>query len=142
MRFVLDNSVSMRWLFGDGGAADLAYAERILHLFEDAENAAIVPAIWPLEVVNVIVRAEARGWLTESRGAEFVGLLNAMAIDVDHATTARAMTDTLQLARRFGLSAYDASYLELALRQGLALATLDSDLRAAATKVGTSMVGT
>ncbi|WP_295401140.1 type II toxin-antitoxin system VapC family toxin [uncultured Thiocystis sp.] len=140
MRFVLDNSVSMRWLFADGRAADLAYAEGILCRFEQPGNEAIVPAIWPLEVANVIVRAETRGLLTEARGAEFIGILHAMAIRVDQTTTARALTDTLQLARRFSLSAYDAAYLELALREGLGLATLDGDLRTAATKAGTEIV--
>ena len=59
-----------------------------------------------------------------------------MAIEIDPATAHRALDDTLQLARRFNLSACDAAYLELALRRGIALATLDANLRAALTRTG------
>ena len=60
MRFVLDNSVCMRWLFGDGGTDDLDYALRVLALLEDGSGEAVAPSIWPLEVANVIARAENR----------------------------------------------------------------------------------
>ena len=136
MRFVLDNSVAMRWLFADGSADDLAYATRILGLMELEGTAVLVPSLWALEVANVVVRAEAKGLVAEARSAEFLGLLQDMAVFVDNETAGRALNDTLQLARRFGLSAYDASYLELALREGLSLATLDADLRAAMMKLG------
>jgi predicted nucleic acid-binding protein len=136
MRFVLDNSVAMRWLFADGSEADLAYAAHILELLEQEESEAVVPALWPLEVGNVIVRAEAKGLVQEARSTEFLGLLGDMAIAVDDHTAAHALHDTMQLARRFRLSTYDASYLELALREGLPLATLDADLRSALTTTG------
>lgn len=136
MRFVLDNSVAMRWLFADGSEADLAYAAHILELLEQEESEAVVPALWPLEVGNVIVRAEAKGLVQEARSTEFLGLLGDMAIAVDDHTAAHALHDTMQLARRFRLSTYDASYLELALREGLPLATLDTDLRSALTTTG------
>lgn len=136
MRFVLDNSVTMRWLFADGSADDLAYASHVLGLMEQDGMEAWVPSLWALEVANVVVRAETRGLLAEARSAEFLGLLQDMAVFVDNETAGRALNDTLQLARRFGLSAYDASYVELALREGLPLATLDADLRAATAKLG------
>jgi len=139
MRFVLDNSVAMRWLLADGSDADLAYATHILELLEGEANAALVPGLWPLEVGNVIVRAESRGVLAEAHSAEFLGLLEEMAIVVDHDTAGRALHDTLQLARRFRLSTYDAAYLELALREGLPLATLDADLRHALAATGGSL---
>ena len=63
MRFVIDNSVVMRWLFGDGSLEDIEYAERILEILKVEGNMAMAPAIWPLEVGNVIVRAEARNFL-------------------------------------------------------------------------------
>ena len=69
--------------------------------------------------------------MTGARATAFIGLLNDMRITVDTSTAERALGDTQQLARLFKLSSYDASYLELALREGLALATLDSDLREA-----------
>ena len=136
MRFVLDNSVTMRWLFADGSEADLAYAAHVLELLAREQGEAAVPALWPLEVGNVIVRAEAKGLVSEARGAEFLGLLDGMAIVVDDHTAAHALHDTMQLARRLRLSTYDASYLELALREGLPLATLDTDLRSALAATG------
>ena len=140
MRFVLDNSVAMRWLFGDGSEHDHAYADRVLQLLQDESSVALVPGIWPLEVGNVMVRAEARKLLTEARSAEYLGTLQDMAIQIDSRTAGHALAETLHLARRFRLSTYDAAYLELALRQGLALATLDEDLRRAATQAGAALV--
>ena len=55
MRFVLDNSVAMRWLFGDGSADDQAYADHVLQVLQDENSVAVVPGVWPLEAGNVIV---------------------------------------------------------------------------------------
>lgn len=139
MRFVLDNSVCMRWLFSDGSTDDQEYASRILALLESDENAAVAPSIWPLEVANVVARAEAKGLMDEAQGTEFTSVLKAMAIAVDTATAVHALDDTLHLARRFRLSAYDAAYLELSLREGLPLATLDANLRSAVEKTGAAI---
>ena len=136
MRFVIDNSVVMRWLFGDGAQADIDYAERILGIMQNEGSVAMAPAVWPLEVGNVIVRTEARNLLPEARSAEFLALLQDMAIEIDPRSTEHALTNTLQLARRHKLSTYDASYLELALREGLPLATNDADLRKALARTG------
>ncbi|MCG5524354.1 type II toxin-antitoxin system VapC family toxin [Ectothiorhodospira haloalkaliphila] len=132
MLFVLDNSVTMRWLFADGSDEDLAYADFILELLEQPDNHATAPGIWPLEVANVIARAEAKGLLTEARSAEFLGALRAMAIEVMPDVNHHALDDILHLARRFRLSSYDAAYLNLALLLGAPLATLDKGLRGAA----------
>ena len=134
MSFVLDNSVTMRWFFGDGKPQQLAYARKALDAMK--QDSALVPATWGLEVANVIARAEAKGFVTEARSGAFLEMLEGVDIEVDAATFAHALSDTLQLARRYKLSAYDASYLELALRQGISLATLDEDLQKAAKKAG------
>ena len=134
MSFVLDNSVTMRWFFGDGQPQEIAYAGKVLDAMKHTHG--LVPVTWGLEVANVIARAEAKNLVTEARSVEFLEMLEDLDIDVDSATFARAMTDTLQLARRYSLSAYDASYLELALRLGIPLATLDTDLQTAAKKAG------
>ena len=134
MRFVLDNSVTMRWFFGDGKPQDLAYAGKVLDSMQEAQ--ALVPATWGLEVANVIARAEEKALVTEARSGAFLEMLEDVDIEVDAATFAHALSDTLQLARRYKLSSYDASYLELALRLGLPLATLDEDLQKAARKAG------
>lgn len=138
MSFVLDNSVTMRWFFGDGRPQDIAYAAKVLDVMKNTHG--LVPVTWGLEVANVIARAEAKNLVTEARSAEFLEMLEDLDIDVDTATFARAMSDTLQLARRYRLSAYDASYLELALRLGIPLATLDADLQTAAKKAGVKKI--
>lgn len=134
MNFVLDTSVTMRWFFGDGKPQELAYAEKVLEAMKTAT--ALVPVTWRLEVANVIAKAEARALVMEARSGVFLEMLEGVDIEVDTATYAHALSDTLQLARRYKLSAYDASCLELALRLGLPLATLDEDLRKAARKAG------
>ena len=134
MSFVLDNSVTMRWFFGDGKPQELVYAGKVLDAMKNAR--ARVPATWGLEVANVIAKAEAKGWVTEARSEMFLEMLEGVDIEVDAATFSHALSHTLQLARRYKLSAYDASYLELALRLGLPLATLDEDLQKAAKKTG------
>lgn len=139
MNFVLDNSVTMRWFFGDGKPQELTYAGNVLDAMQVAT--AIVPATWGLEVANVIARAEAKRLVTEARSGQFMALLDGVMIVVDAATFTHALGDTLQLARRYKLSSYDASYLELALRRGLPLATLDSDLQKAAKKAGVGKFG-
>ena len=136
MRFVLDNSVVMRWLLKDGSVERLAYADKVLDLLTQDDAQALVPGVWPLEVANVIVKAQAKGLLSEARATAFIGLLDDIGISVDSSTAERALKDTLQLARRFKLSSYDASYLDLALREGLPLATLDADLRSAMLQTG------
>jgi predicted nucleic acid-binding protein len=135
-RFVLDNSVVMRWLFGDGSHDDQAYAHQVLDAI--AKGAALVPGLWGLEVANVIVRAEFKQLLTEARSAEFIGLLQKMNIQVDSKNHLQTLENTLQLARRYGLTSYDAAYLELALREGLPLATLDQKLRNAVLQSGSN----
>jgi predicted nucleic acid-binding protein len=139
VNFVLDNSVTMRWFFGDGKPQELAYAGKVLDAMKVAE--AIVPATWGLEVANVIARAEAKALVTEARSGAFLEMLDGVSIEVDTATFAHALGATLQLARRYKLSAYDASYLELALRRGIPLATLDEDLHKAAKKAGVKRFG-
>ncbi len=134
MSFVLDNSVTMRWFFGDGKPKELVYAGKVLDAMK--HTSAIVPVTWGLEVANVIARAEAKGLVTEARSGAFLEMLEGVDIEVDSATFAHALSDTLQLARRYKLSAYDASYLELALRSGIPLATLDENLQKSAKTAG------
>lgn len=139
MSFVLDNSVTMRWFFGDGTPQELAYAGKVLDAMKI--SIALVPATWGLEVANVVARAEAKDLVSEARSGAFLEMLEGLEIVLDTATFAHALSDTLQLARRYKLSSYDASYLELALRLGLPLATLDKDLQTAARKAGVKKFG-
>jgi predicted nucleic acid-binding protein len=99
------------------------------------EAKALVPAIWGLEVANGIAKAEAAVQVTEARSKAFRKLLGDADIEVDTATSAHALSGTLQRARRYGLSAYDAFSFELALRSGMP-AALNEDLQKAAKKAG------
>ncbi|MEO6967165.1 MAG: type II toxin-antitoxin system VapC family toxin [Rhodanobacteraceae bacterium] len=138
MSLVLDNSVTMRWCFGDGKTTELAYAAKVLDAL--AKTPAVVPVIWGLEVANVLARAEDRGLISEARSASFLALLHRLRIEADTATFAQSLVGTLQLARRYRLSSYDAAYLELALRSSLPLATLNDKLRQAAKRAGVQLL--
>jgi predicted nucleic acid-binding protein len=129
--FVLDGSVSMAWHFKD--EAD-AYADAIAARFPGAQ--AMVPTIWPLEVANAVLTGERRKRSTEAQATRWLSYLASLPITIDDESKLRAWSDVLSLARAHNLSAYDAAYLELALRRGLPLATLDNKLKAAATSIG------
>jgi len=133
---VLDASVALSWLLGDAKASDRAYSDSVLDALADPGTRAEVPVTWGLEVSNVIARAEAREIITEAQSEVFLDMLSSLSVHPDEASFAHALDDTLHLARRYSLSAYDASYLELALRSGLPIATLDTDLTKAARKAG------
>jgi len=126
-RFVLDNSIAMSWCFED--EAD-DYADAILDRLQEAK--AIVPAVWPLEVGNVLLVAERRGRLSEADSTCFLSMLAALPVCSEPETPQRAMSQILFLAREHKLSTYDASYLDLAMREGVPIATLDRGLCRAA----------
>jgi predicted nucleic acid-binding protein len=136
VNFVLDASVTMAWLLGDAKPADRNYAQSVLNALKNPGTRAEVPVTWALEVANVIARGESKRLITEAQSEAFLEMLSSAPVHADHATYTTALNDTLQLARRHRLSSYDASYLELALRSGLPLATLDTDLNKAARKAG------
>ena len=129
--FVLDGSLAVAWHFEDESNA---YADAVADVL--AAKAALVPSLWALEAANVIAKGEAKGVVTEARSQVFIVLLGRLNIVPDAATATHALGDTLHLARRYKLSAYDAAYLELALRTGSPLATLDTDLKKAAQAAG------
>jgi predicted nucleic acid-binding protein len=129
-RFVVDNSIVMTWCFKDEANQ---YADAVLNSLTEA--VAIVPAIWPLEIVNVLLVAERRERLHESDSIRFISLLSQLPIVVDRTWPERTMKDLLAIGRANSLSSYDAAYLELAMRQGLPIATLDNKLLEAARRV-------
>jgi predicted nucleic acid-binding protein len=134
-RFVLDNSIVMAWCFEDESSA---MADAVLEQLQT--KLAIVPAIWPLEVGNALLVAERRGRLSEADSAHFLTMLSALPIQSEIETRQRAMSDILFLAREHKLSSYDASYLDLAMREGVPLATLDKGLKRAANQCHVSLV--
>src|SRR5437763_10271120 len=133
-QFVLDGSITVCWAFEDETDA---YAEGVGDALPDAR--AFVPSLWPLEVGNALLVGERRGRITEARVTQFLALLQTQSITLDEETAVRAWKETLHLARAHRLSVYDASYLELAIRRGLPLATLDAELRAASAALGVAL---
>ena len=134
MSFVLDASVALLWLAPETNPSGVDYASAALKALKTSQ--AIVPSLLTLEVANVVAKSEAKGLVVEADSQRYIALLGRLNILTDQATAAHALGDTLNLARRYRLSAYDAAYLELALRTGLPLATLDADLAQAATTAG------
>jgi predicted nucleic acid-binding protein len=132
--FVLDGSVTMAWYFADESNP---YADSVLSDLESAR--ALVPSLWTLEVANTVLVGERRKRSTEAQAAAWLGILETLSIEVDGETTSHAWSSTLALARSQNLSAYDAAYLELAMRRGLPLATLDAKQKNAALAVGVAI---
>ncbi len=127
--------MAIAWGFED--QAD-RFTESVLEALAEGEG--VVPGIWPLEVANVLVVAERGGILETASTARFIELLGSLPIVVEEVSFTRATAEVLSLARQLRLSAYDAAYLELAMRAGLPLATRDEPLRAACRASGVPLV--
>jgi predicted nucleic acid-binding protein len=128
--FVIDNSVVMSWCFKD---ETNKYADAILHKLSEAR--AVVPSIWPLEVVNVLLVAERRKRLSEADSTRFITLLTQLPIIVEQERPENMMKELLTFARANNLSSYDASYLDLAMKRGYPIATSDNKLIQAARRI-------
>jgi predicted nucleic acid-binding protein len=135
--FVLDGSVAFAWCFSDEANpyAD-AVARKLPHM------GAVVPSIWHLEVANAMLVGERRGRCDQADTSSWTAFLASLAIVVDEHSGPRIFSAVLALARAHNLSAYDGAYLELALRRGLPLASLDKPLNAAAVAVGVDLFKT
>jgi len=137
MSFVVDASITLAWCFEE------ERTHRIMDLLHRlGQNGAQAPLLWPLEALNGLLMAQRRRRIDERQRAELAAFLRDLPVTLDTETTDHAWTTTAQLAERHRLSAYDASYLELAMRRKLPLATLDKDLIKAAKAVGTTVLGT
>ncbi len=130
--FVLDCSATLPWVFADEARTA---ADALLDQLVQGQRA-WVPALWHLELGNVLLGAKRRNRIDQAGIEAFLSRLAVYDIAVDEQTMERAWQKTLDLALQNGLSTYDASYLELALRRGLPLATLDRPLIAAARASG------
>lgn len=127
--FVLDCSVTMAWYFEDEASE---YTDCILKSLQHTK--AVVPTLWELEVTNVLLMAERKKRIQEADIFFFVELLNQLPIETN--SDAASMNDLILLSRLHQLTSYDASYLYLALTQGLPLATLDEKLKNVAARTG------
>jgi len=132
---VIDSSVALSWCFEDEASAEMD------SIFEHVrDQGAVVPGIWHLEVGNVLLQAEKRGRITTSDATARLALITELPIMTDHETTTRAWREILTLARAEALTTYDTTYLELAVRRGLPLATKDDALLSAAKRLGVAVL--
>ncbi|MGB7845447.1 MAG: type II toxin-antitoxin system VapC family toxin [Candidatus Acidiferrum sp.] len=131
----IDASVALSWVLQDeqSPASD--------GLFESvAKDGAVVPSLWRLEVANALQIAVRRNRINGAYRDGAIQKLSRLPIEVDADTDAQAWGNTLHLADRYRITVYDAAYLELALRHGVPLATLDQDLERAAFESGATVL--
>ncbi|MCC6778426.1 MAG: type II toxin-antitoxin system VapC family toxin [Hyphomicrobiales bacterium] len=136
MSLVLDSSATLAWIYSD------ETTQPIRRVFEAvADEGAVVPSLWRLEIANSLTVAMRRGRIDADFRRASLADLALMDIAIDQHTDVHAWTDTLNLADRFRLTLYDAAYLELATRCRLPLATIDDELCTAATALGLELLG-
>jgi predicted nucleic acid-binding protein len=132
---VIDSSIALAWSFEDEASRE---TDKLFERVRD--DGAVVPGLWYLELSNVLLQAEQRGRISTGDVATRLDLVAELPIFVDEETTVRAWHEILTLARAERLTTYDATYLELAARRGLALLTRDDDLAQAATRLGVAVL--
>jgi predicted nucleic acid-binding protein len=135
-RFVLDASVAVAWCFDD---ETTPLSEAVLNLLSRGSEA-LAPAIWPLEVANALLTAERRKRISVAQVTAQLGRIGKLPIAIEPASTVFAFDQVLPVARQQQLTEYDATYIELALRSAIPLATLDDKLRQAALVTGIRLV--
>lgn len=134
MMLVLDASMALAWIFARPTPAEQDCADRALQSLHGA--VARVPAIWQAEVANGLLVGERRHVVTATQTSDYLRRLDQLVILADTAEGAAHRDAVLRIARQYDLSAYDASYLELALRLSAPLATFDRKLAGAAHAAG------
>ena len=135
-RFVVDASVTLAWCFpGEGTNGTEALLDQLA-----TGSAAIAPSIWPFEVANALLMGERRKRITMAQVTAMLERIAGLPISLDPIWLDSLFGQVLSLARQQHLTEYDASYIELALRENLPLATLDDQLRRAARNAGIALV--
>jgi predicted nucleic acid-binding protein len=127
----------MAWCFGEE-ATELS--EALLNRLSDLTDTAVVPVLWLYEVVNVTELAVRKGRITDKKAREFLESLADLPIEIESPTQAQMFVSVRALVSQHKLTAYDASYLEVAIRYGLPLAAFDSALAKAAQAAGVVLV--
>ena len=128
MNFVLDSSLALAFVLKDEATAQ---TDKVLDSFGQGAKAC-APPLWRWEVANVLLMSERRKRITQAEAHRHLTLLKSLPIEIDDAALDQAWSATLLLAQKHKLTSYDAAYLELAIRRGVALGSLDGELRAAA----------
>ena len=132
-RFVLDNTVTMAWCFNDEATP---FTETLMNRLSSLNDSAIVPALWLYEVVNVTELAVRKGRITVDKVRAFLESLADLPIEIEDPTRTQMFVSVRALVGQYKLTAYDASYLELAIRHKLPIAALDKALAQAAREAG------
>jgi predicted nucleic acid-binding protein len=135
-RFVLDASVVLTWCFPDENSA---LAQQVADLFKQGDTA-VAPSFWPHEVLNALMVGEKRKRISHVLLRSFLNDLAKLPIALEQVPATAVFSRVQRLSREHDLTAYDAAYLDLALDNGLPLATLDSDLLQACRKAGVELV--
>ena len=132
---MIDNSIVMAWYFLNERNEYATVVRSFL-----GKNTAIQPVIWPLEAGNVVAVAIRRKRISHEDGSRFLSLLESLPIEVEAASPSRMFREVYTLAQKHQLSTYDASYLELAMRRDILLATQDKALARAAAECGVALL--
>ena len=135
MSFVLDASIALSWCFSDEASPE---TWKLLERLE--QEKAFVPSLWPLEIGNVLVLAERHKRISYAHLVQCLELIASLSIQIEETTAHYSFREIISLAHAENLTTYDASYLELAMRLGLSLATKDKALAKAAKKLGLSLL--
>lgn len=128
---MVDASVALAWCFPDETSD---YADCVLVALEG--KTILVPAVWGLEIANAVLVGERRKRLDQPDVRQFATLLESLSLVQDSQPVASHVSQVLPIARTYGLTAYDAAYLELSIRHNAPLATLDGKLQKAAKQAG------
>ncbi len=136
MSLVLDSSVTLAWIYSAETTKQVSSVFALV-----VESGAWVPALWRLEVANVLEMGVRKARTTSAFRDAALTDLALLPITVDRETDQHAWGATAQLAARHKLTLYDAAYLELAIRRNLPLGTLDGELRAAAAAQSVKLLG-
>jgi predicted nucleic acid-binding protein len=135
-RFVLDASVVLTWCFPD---ENIDLAQQVADRFKRGDTA-LVPSFWPHEVLNALLAGEKRKRISREMIRSFLDDLAALPVTLEQITPGIVFDRIQTISRKHGLTAYDAAYLDLALENGLALATLDEALARACGNAGVASV--
>jgi predicted nucleic acid-binding protein len=134
MSLVLDASAALAWIFERSDPVEVALADRLLDSI--ATQPVLVPSLWHIEVANALLVAERHGVAKEAQVVDYLQRLSQLPIVTDDAEISRRQEIIMALGRQFQLTAYDATYLELAMRTGSTLATFDAKLASAMQRAG------
>jgi len=128
---VLDSSISLAWCFHDEQTPQINSI-----LLRAARQGARAPILWRFEVANGLVVAQRRNRIQADLRKLLLAKLMGLDLELDADADGRIWSTTVELADLYGLTVYDAAYLELAQRRRLPLATLDAALARAAKAAG------